>query len=72
MNFETGTLLLVTLSWRSMYQGVFLPRHGTGGLWHVEAPLSHRRPIQVRIPHQEVLGNVTYAWFGWIPGGGGE
>ncbi len=50
-------------------RSLFLPHHGTGGCWLVQAPSSQRHPIQAQIPHLEVLGNVPYAWFGQIPVG---
>ncbi len=33
----------------------FLPHHGAGGRWLVQAPLSQRRPIQAQTPHLEVI-----------------
>ncbi len=44
-----------------------MPHYCAGGRWLVQAPSSQQLPIQQQIPHLEVLGNVTYAWFGRIP-----
>jgi hypothetical protein len=49
---------------------LFLPNHDAGSRWLLQAPLPQHYPIQVQRPHLEVLGNVAYAWFGWIPVGG--
>jgi hypothetical protein len=67
---KTGTLLLVTPPIAMLLlRCLFLPHHDAGS--HLlQAPSPQRCPIQAQRPHLEVLGNVTYAYFGQILVGG--